>query len=291
MAYQTGTFVNEEGLLEILRVFALANGWTQNASTTSELYLQKGSLYFNFNAVSDQLRVSGSIGYAGGSTWDDQPGSKGTGKYGYQETATAGGNYHIFSNTDNIILFAQSGVQWTQLSFGATSLSIPFWACSRGAGGSSFEDVYDLFMYSAYFNSVAPETRASIYLDGSWTDYTETNGSLALPSGQEEVVSKQTPSYRDFATTLLTASTSQFKGNPVLVPTYMLKVYGDSTASSVGDSRYVGHIEGLRILIADNYNEGDTIFFGVDEYIVTKVSPVAPFDWDFVSSIGVAAKK
>lgn len=92
MAYQTGTATGANDLLDKLRLFAIAQGWTANrwvaAGSGQELCLSKGSAYFNFrsyqnetvlvNGTSSTLRyginMNGSDGYDGGSAWDRQPG-------------------------------------------------------------------------------------------------------------------------------------------------------------------------------------------------------------------------
>ena len=52
MAYETGTATSEQDLLDKLRIFALAQGWTVNRfgtraddATGKELYLTKGGKY------------------------------------------------------------------------------------------------------------------------------------------------------------------------------------------------------------------------------------------------------
>jgi len=92
MAYQTGTSTGANDLLDKLRLFAIAQGWTANrwvtAGSGQELCLSKGSAYFNFrsyqnetvivNGSSSTLRygisMNGSDGYASGNAWDRQPG-------------------------------------------------------------------------------------------------------------------------------------------------------------------------------------------------------------------------
>ena len=92
MAYETGTATGATDLLDKLRLFAIAQGWTVNrwVSWTSgyELCLQKGSAYFNLRSCQNGsllvngstqsskygITLNGSDGYAGGSAWDRQPG-------------------------------------------------------------------------------------------------------------------------------------------------------------------------------------------------------------------------
>ena len=94
MSYQTGSSTGALDLLDKLRVFCAAEGWTVNRNTSTdsgsgqELCLSKGASYFNFKAGQNismlvnsfnqagkfGLQLNGSDGYDGGSAWDRQPG-------------------------------------------------------------------------------------------------------------------------------------------------------------------------------------------------------------------------
>ena len=92
MAYETGIPTSAADLLDKLRLFCIAQGWTVNRWTTStgvrELCIQKGDMYFNMKSVDNAtllvngsntsskygIAINGSDGYAGGSQWDQQPG-------------------------------------------------------------------------------------------------------------------------------------------------------------------------------------------------------------------------
>lgn len=79
MAFQTGTASSFINLLDALRLFATANGWTQNlwadVGADKRLHLQKGDIYANFLAEADNtdLMVQGSLGFDAGAAWDAQP--------------------------------------------------------------------------------------------------------------------------------------------------------------------------------------------------------------------------
>jgi hypothetical protein len=79
MAFQTGTATSLINLLDALRQFATANGWTQNMWAASgsdwRLHLQKGNVYANFLAQADdtELYIGGSLGYDGLQAWNAQP--------------------------------------------------------------------------------------------------------------------------------------------------------------------------------------------------------------------------
>lgn len=79
MAFQTGTASSFINLLDALRLFATANGWTQNlwadVGADKRLHLQKGSIYANFRAEADNtdLMLKGSLGFDAGAAWNAQP--------------------------------------------------------------------------------------------------------------------------------------------------------------------------------------------------------------------------
>lgn len=94
MSYQTGTATGVIDLLDKLRIFAVAEGWTanRNVSTDSgsgqEVCLSKGTSYINMKASENiyvlinglnqnnkySLSINGSDSYDSGSDWDRQPG-------------------------------------------------------------------------------------------------------------------------------------------------------------------------------------------------------------------------
>lgn len=90
MAYQTGSASSPTQLLDALRVFAVANGWTElrwNANGAGyQLSLTKNGLYFHLrSAVGEALRsgysvvtgifLTGSAGFDSAQPWNNQPGT------------------------------------------------------------------------------------------------------------------------------------------------------------------------------------------------------------------------
>lgn len=77
MAFQTGTASSFINLLDALRLFATANGWTQNnwsaVGADQWLSLQKGSIYANLLASTARIQMKGALGYSGASAWNAQP--------------------------------------------------------------------------------------------------------------------------------------------------------------------------------------------------------------------------
>jgi hypothetical protein len=72
MPFQTGTATSFVNLLDTLRLFATANGWTENRWATPELCLQKGTVFANMFADATTLRLKGSLGYDPGAAWSAQ---------------------------------------------------------------------------------------------------------------------------------------------------------------------------------------------------------------------------
>ena len=73
MPFQTGTATSFVNLLDTLRLFATANGWTENSWVSPALSLQKGTIYANLNATATDLQMKGSLGYSGAAAWNAQP--------------------------------------------------------------------------------------------------------------------------------------------------------------------------------------------------------------------------
>jgi len=92
MAYETGASTGPNDLLDKLRLFAIAQGWTVNRWTTvgsgRELCVSKGSAYYNMRSYQNEtvfsngsnysnrygISINGSDGFASGSAWDRQAG-------------------------------------------------------------------------------------------------------------------------------------------------------------------------------------------------------------------------
>ena len=119
MAYQTGTATNVNDLLDILRVFALAQGWTVNLWTTHDgtwqrLHLQIGTSYINVASyqwtdygrnhtttlsAEPGIAVVGSTGFSAGSAWDAQPGTFAYPALSNDMGVSAGMTYWLFAGT------------------------------------------------------------------------------------------------------------------------------------------------------------------------------------------------
>lgn len=206
MAYETGASTGPNGLLDKLRLFAIAQGWTVNRRVTAgsglELCVSKGSAYFNMrsyqnetvlvNGSSSTLRygisINGSDGFASDSAWDRQAGypvrpSGTVGSeqgHGYMPFVTSTGpfpSYYLFAPDSKTIYLEVEVTTGTfqRMGFGSLDLFNP----ATPGGGR--------FFYSTGGNgSVTNSTSSSTWL-GSEID----NVSYAL----EEVPFRATDYY------------------------------------------------------------------------------------------------
>lgn len=279
MAYATGSYTDPTDLLDKVRAQALTEGWVVNDFSVFEtgyrLHLEDatGALFFNFaSAVSSTpftqfspypitgIGVNGSTGYSAGSGWDQQPGTgamSGRGAcMGYLKTT--GGQYHIFTFPEAIYVFAEGEYQWEQMCAGKTTLDYPLFAASFPYAGI-FTTLHTFMLYS--FSSDAYRYAISTYINGNWT--TSNTEALIPPMSRTSGLTTSTPYLSE---TLVNASWKQLRGNALQVPTYMSVAEGNQTGNP---KEYIGHMDKLIILSGPQYNDGDSVQYGSDEYILS----------------------
>ena len=180
MAYQTGTSTGGSDLLDKLRIFVLALGWTVNrwvtAGSGKELCISKGTAFFNFRSYFNEtapinglnyvnkygIALNGSDGYNAGDAWDRQVG------YPFRPAATASTwqiqsyvpfvvnfgsftSYHFFSPNSNNIHVEIEITNGCYLRFGFGSLDL-FNSVSAGGGRYFYGTGGD----SSVTNSITP---------------------------------------------------------------------------------------------------------------------------------------
>jgi hypothetical protein len=152
MSYQTGTSTGPNDLIDKLRVFLLADGWTVNLwdddGTGKRLHVQKSAedsagpeMFFNFRSMVAEgswcqdtvstlctgLGINGSTGYNGGSDWDKQPGAmvnkdgsnQATAPCMVEMSASAIPAYYFFSVGDSVhIVVETTSTKFQFMSFG-----------------------------------------------------------------------------------------------------------------------------------------------------------------------------
>tara|TARA_R110002167_G_scaffold89910_4_gene242580 strand:- start:1248 stop:2144 length:897 start_codon:yes stop_codon:yes gene_type:complete len=298
MAYQTGTYTGPVDLLSKFHTFVSNNGWTVNSFTADgtghRLHIQKGSLYFNlrsgageddvFNGQSNldttpyALYLNGSTGYAGGSLWDQQPGSinsaSGNGaSIGKVKQTLA--TYHFFATTESAAMFVQCDDQYRQMVFGQTSLGYPVFA---GCGYARFSDGSEFFR-------LGDQGYSSVLFDGTWTYGGTTSRDLQMPLWFSSTNPTSTNALMTFE--LLKRAGVQFRGNALLVPSHILRTGGTSYATT--PFQYVGDIKGMKCMNVTGYSDGDTITYAGDEYVVSVPTPSGTYFSTY--SFGVAALK
>lgn len=162
MAYETGAATGPNDLLDKLRLFAIAQGWTVNRWVTigfgRELCLSKGDAYYNMRSYENEtvflngrttyqrygISINGSDGYMAGDQWDRQPGYpvRPDGSNGYDQRAshvpfvTNYGPfpaYHLFAPDSKTIYMEIEVTAGTFLRFGFGSLDL-FNPSSAGGG-------------------------------------------------------------------------------------------------------------------------------------------------------------
>ena len=124
MPFQTGTATSFVNLLDTLRLFATANGWTENSWVSPALSLQKGTIYANLNATSTELQMKGSLGYSGAAAWNAQPSTHAPIpriRDGWYGTVTWPATYWMFIHTspdDIVIVLRYQPTRFLYMSFG-----------------------------------------------------------------------------------------------------------------------------------------------------------------------------
>lgn len=115
MAYETGTASSQQDLLDKLKTFAVAQGWTQDEfdTTNKRLSIHKGTVFVQFRwDAADSIAIYHSLGFTGGNAPGNHPndsgnGLTGTGTINAQRRISAIGNgpypaYYFFAGTNYI---------------------------------------------------------------------------------------------------------------------------------------------------------------------------------------------
>lgn len=191
MAYETGASTGPNDLLDKLRLFAIAQGWTVNRWATvgsgRELCVSKGSAYYNMRSYQNEtvfsndsnytsrygISMNGSDGFASGSAWDRQPG------YPIRTSGTAGSDqwtvhmpfvtsfgpfpaYYLFA-PDSKTIYLEVEVTtgaFQRMGFGSLDLFNP-----ASPGGGRF--FYSTGSSAAVTNSTSPSSWLGSDIDNS----------------------------------------------------------------------------------------------------------------------------
>ena len=191
MAYETGASTGPNDLLDKLRLFAIAQGWTVNRWVTAgsgrELCVSKGSAYFNMRSYQNEtalvsgssttlrygISINGSDGFASGSAWDRQAGyplrPSGTAGseqgHAYMPFVTSTGpfpSYYLFAPDSKTIYLEVEVTTGTfqRLGFGSLDLFNPatpgggrFFYATGGDGGVTNSTSYNTWLGNEIDNS------------------------------------------------------------------------------------------------------------------------------------------
>jgi hypothetical protein len=192
MAYQTGTATSPNDLLDKLRIFAIAQGWTADRWVTAgsgrELNLHKDSAYFGLRSYENEtvtingnaalgrygIAINGADSYSGGLAWDRQTGypkspatSATDQRHGYMPLVTSFGPfpaYHLFAPDSKTIYLELEVTTGTYQRLGFGSLDL-FNAAAAG-GGRFF---YATGGNSAVTNSVGTSTWLGSGYESAWS--------------------------------------------------------------------------------------------------------------------------
>ena len=304
MAFQIGTYTDGANLRNTAAIFGASNGWTVNKNDSSHLALQKGSLYFNFGS---DMRIQGSTGFDGGLAWDNQPGSTSFDVYGSMFTPSgetysanlekSGGSYFMAIHGDTFAIMAEGQRQWSQLIFGATKHGIAGYTCTFGGGtgrfiGSQSGVPLDELQAPGCMLSVASMqpnigttvgcgSRASFLVDGVWTKLGDlSSGSLSSPiySNSFSISDYPEQQFIGLSGPLVNVSGGEYRGNVPLTPTYFMKVYSATVEDSLANVRFIGDFDGVKLINALEFKNGDPVFNGSDEYFLSKINEISQVD-------------
>lgn len=174
MPYETGVATGEDDLLDKIRIFLVANGWTQNGWAADgdgyRLHLQKGTQYVNFRSTNtnpsftentnSHIWLAGSEGYNGALAWDAQPNS--SPKSLLRDIGGTYVAYHIFLNGDccYVVVEQTSGI-FRHMAFGRITkvgLAPAQSGCFVGAiywvpGSTAGDNTYHSVLFDSTYNT------------------------------------------------------------------------------------------------------------------------------------------
>lgn len=300
MAYETGSAAGPNDLLDKLRAFLLANGWTINSFITigsgRRLHVTKGGVFANFRSYQNETLSSAndvngqttaafwgigfnpSDGYNAANLWCQQPGypNYSGAKGGYlNQMSSAIPTYHFFTYSDidevHVVVEFVTG-RFMYLGFGQIALYNGAAFGGRWMGGGGYSDS-SLPLTSGFETSGSAECipfRNSYYAGGtgSCSSFLRVNidnhdgwaGGGRIASNSPSPLAAISAEYWDGDT--LTATTSPFTWQTQLLP-YMVGVVRSDTAISP-----FGEIKNLRRLDITNYLPAEEFALGPDTWKV-----------------------
>lgn len=275
MAFQTGVATSFINLLDALRLFAMANGWTENGwaavGSDQRLHLQKGSIFANFLAEADltDLWIQGSLGYNGASAWNAQPSAMPQGprlSASLEGAITWPVTYWFFLHTapdsiEVVIRYQPTKFQW--LTFG-TLTAYGSWTGGAYFGASAAVAVSAPNAFSGQEENTPPPvlfhdrgggfgTTATCYLYAAIDSQTWWNNHSSA-AGRVTSTRHLWP--------LVNRSLSAFNGLDTLQPIDLFALRPDAHYSPVGRIEHARHLNVL------NHNAADIIDIGGQKWML-----------------------
>jgi hypothetical protein len=296
MAYETGSATDRDDLLNKLRIFLVANGWTQNYFVTDgggyRLHISKNGIYANFRTSSGSndsilttnwshnntwFAMNVSTGYDETKSWSLQPGAPycpfgapGSLASGFLITGSII-SYYFFAqdNSFDVVAEITSGVFRSMHAGELTKFGSytggTYMTSNRPVAAHYLDSVFTLTSPSGLF----PNTFVS-FDDGRgvgwWSGYnygSTAHGELAIPYNQVNSVTI-TKCYAGAVTSLL-AIPPTTEGSTILLPLY----YGALQDPYIWPLGYVPHV---RICRGDYVANAQEWVLGSDTWMLFKTA-------------------
>ena len=243
MTFQSGLTTSPNDLLDKIRVFATANGWTQNLYGADagyyRLHLQHtaSGQYANLHSYSSYIYGYGSTGFNSGLAYASQPGA---GSAITLSQLASSAEYYFFSGDGYIYCVVQTAsASYGAFLFGSITKTCAF------TGGAFFTDAYTLIM------------RADV--DGTTNNWKSGTYGVTLAKAFYSGLTRQLDSYSPIA----------FNGVTTFYPA-MVEI-GRATPSNFVS--LVGYIPDVRLLrMAGQYTNKDVVTLGTDDWMVFSFS-------------------
>ena len=277
MAYQTGTFTDSDDLLDILRLFLIAQGWTVNQyvveGTGYKLCIVKSGTYFALRSMTNEaffstrnqtgISVAGATGFDSGATWDAQPGTHvaaGSNVTLYAPMSScngSGGIYHMFGLPDSIVVYMDSPNGSDQLMLGKTSEGIQILSAQQSTRSPlpGFAD-----RRFGFLARVPDESEGRM----TWA-YDDINNEWVRPYESTINYDGVQTTTQHLAHNPVVSSANQLRGNTLFVPSYV-------SLETVAGARFVGSIEDLYIINREGVQNYDPATYGADQFVVVDCS-------------------
>ena len=290
MPFQTGTATSFINLLDTVRLFAVANGWTENTWQTvgsdQWLSLQKGTIYANMLASGDQIQIKGALGYNGAVAWNGQPSTHSPTpriRDGWYGAITWPATYWLFahSSPDDIVCVLRyqpsrylyftvgqllkygtytGGEYYAASSEPVTPLSIGNSRSVQTEGDGNNSNFAGLF----WRRSKGPDDQLAVpdvlhaEIDSAtWGGPTAGASSFALPSGSQFLASASNHTFP-----LQNRGINTFNGLMTLLPIEVFALRPDAHYSPLG------RVEHLRYANVLNHNAADIIDIGGQKWML-----------------------